>query len=154
MARMSIENDHRAMAVMRAIERAADAGRACPTNPELCGIGGFDSVSGPVGAIGRLARAGLIKVERFQNARQVTICATGKQTFVPASLAKPHWRDRTGRHVTRTGSGQNCAGGVAKEKPDDQHLPPAVYRDPCPRCGVRADLGCAHHAAPVSMGAF
>jgi len=29
-----------------------------------------------------------------------------------------------------------------------------VYRDPCQRCGVRRDIGCAHSGAPVSMGAF
>lgn len=25
-------------------------------------------------------------------------------------------------------------------------------RDPCPRCGVRGDLGCGHSKAPLSMG--
>jgi hypothetical protein len=29
---------------------------------------------------------------------------------------------------------------------DDFDLPPRVERDPCPRCGVRADIGCQHHA--------
>lgn len=26
----------------------------------------------------------------------------------------------------------------------DEALPPRVWRDPCPRCQVRADIGCAH----------
>jgi hypothetical protein len=28
---------------------------------------------------------------------------------------------------------------------------PRVDRDPCPRCGVRRDLGCEHNRAPVGM---
>jgi hypothetical protein len=26
---------------------------------------------------------------------------------------------------------------------------PRVYRDPCPRCGTRRDIGCAHSQAPL-----
>jgi len=29
-----------------------------------------------------------------------------------------------------------------------------VHRDPCPKCGVRQDIGCGHSGAPLSMGAF
>lgn len=29
-----------------------------------------------------------------------------------------------------------------------------IDRDPCPRCGVRRDLGCRHSARAISMGAF
>lgn len=28
-------------------------------------------------------------------------------------------------------------------------LPPAVDRDPCPRCGVRGDFGCPHSRLPL-----
>lgn len=30
-----------------------------------------------------------------------------------------------------------------------EDLPPSVDRDPCPRCGVRADLGCRHRQVPL-----
>lgn len=34
---------------------------------------------------------------------------------------------------------------------DEQRvLPPRTHRDPCPRCGVRADIGCSH--APCQLG--
>lgn len=33
----------------------------------------------------------------------------------------------------------------------DAALPPAVDRDPCPRCGVRRDIGCSHSRAPIGM---
>jgi hypothetical protein len=29
-------------------------------------------------------------------------------------------------------------------------LPPPVYREPCPRCEVRADIGCRHQPRPFS----
>jgi hypothetical protein len=43
---------------------------------------------------------------------------------------------------------------VAAAASDDEDLPPAVFRDPCPRCGVRADIGCPHSHVRLSMGAF
>ena len=33
----------------------------------------------------------------------------------------------------------------ARKLEREQALPPRVDRDPCPRCGVRRDFGCAHH---------
>lgn len=30
-------------------------------------------------------------------------------------------------------------------RPSEAKLPPRVERDPCPRCGVRGDIGCRHH---------
>jgi hypothetical protein len=32
----------------------------------------------------------------------------------------------------------------------DEPLPPPVYRDPCARCGTRADMGCRHRPHPFS----
>lgn len=34
---------------------------------------------------------------------------------------------------------------------EDQLNERRIDRDPCPRCGVRADFGCAHSRAPVGM---
>jgi hypothetical protein len=41
--------------------------------------------------------------------------------------------------------------GRCKCAPDDKFLPPKVDRDPCPRCGVRHDIGCNHSRAPLGM---
>jgi hypothetical protein len=35
----------------------------------------------------------------------------------------------------------------------DEVLPDPVYRDPCTRCGVRADIGCGCNKAPVGWRA-
>lgn len=32
-----------------------------------------------------------------------------------------------------------------------ESIPAPVFRDPCPRCGVRGDIGCAHHAARLHV---
>lgn len=34
---------------------------------------------------------------------------------------------------------------------DEKMAAPRVDRDACPRCGVRADIGCKHSRAPVGM---
>lgn len=36
---------------------------------------------------------------------------------------------------------------VSGAEPNIADLPPRVERDPCPRCGVRADVGCSHSAS-------
>lgn len=35
--------------------------------------------------------------------------------------------------------------------PEVRPLPQPVDRDPCPRCGVRHDVGCNHSRAPLGM---
>lgn len=49
------------------------------------------------------------------------------------------WADRTRRHTAPV---------VHMGK-----LPPRVDRDPCPRCGVRGDIGCRHRVAPWGAAA-
>lgn len=45
-----------------------------------------------------------------------------------------------------------AAGGVGMAARENrENLPPVVDRDPCQRCGVRADFGCAHTRVPVGM---
>jgi hypothetical protein len=34
------------------------------------------------------------------------------------------------------------------------YVPIWVDRDPCPRCAVRGDIGCAHSRQRITMGAF
>ena len=42
------------------------------------------------------------------------------------------------------------AAGVCRESTSFQVLGERVSRDPCPRCGVRADIGCP--CAPAALG--
>ena len=67
-------------AVLRAIERAANAEAQCPTNRTLCELIGSASESTPVNALRRLREAGFIEVERYGTTRVVTIVATGRRT--------------------------------------------------------------------------
>jgi hypothetical protein len=140
--------------VLAAINRAAEAGEPCPSNNALCELAGAQSPSFGSGALNALVRAGLIQVERFAIGREVTITATGKKTLY-TGCRNPHWRTE-GRvsaepmHVVR----RPRLKAVNADTPDDEHLPPPVARDPCPRCGTRRDLGCRHSPNRISMGAF
>jgi hypothetical protein len=104
--------------VLAAIEAAANDGRPCPTDPELNLIGQGGSRFGAE-TLGWLKRQGVIEIERLGRQRRVTIIATGRKTaFVYRHYA-------IGNRQAET-------------------LPPRVDRDPCPRCGVRRDIGCVH----------
>jgi hypothetical protein len=79
--------------VLRALVAAADRGLPCPTNPQLCDLIGAGSPSAPVRALDRLATCGLIRVERFQTDRRVTIISTGRSTAYHGK-GTPHWREQ------------------------------------------------------------
>lgn len=80
--------------VLQALVRAANAGQRCPTADDLLELlPHLNSVSTTVVILKRLERKGMIKVDRYQRARRVTILKSGKATAAPSSLA-PHWRDR------------------------------------------------------------
>jgi len=143
------------MRVYRAICAAADANRPCPSNPTIADMLCSTSLSASVKCLERLAARGLIAVRRFQVARQVTVLATGRSTYLDPSQAQPHWRDTaTGRAVAARPKGEKQLHRVVQTVVDDEALPEPVHRDPCPRCGVRADIGCSHQFARLSMGAF
>jgi hypothetical protein len=57
-----------------------------------------------------------------------------KQPFTHASPA-------TGRYMA----------GIRRERKDFIVPLPIEPRDPCPRCGVRQDIGCGHSQAPLGM---
>lgn len=63
-------------------------------------------------------------------------------------------RPRRPRRRYRSGSsrGRVEASGI-EARPGDP-LPDPVDRDPCPRCNIRADIGCRHRRAPLSMGGW
>ena len=75
----------------QAVFAAAEAGAPCPSADDLAEALGFRSVSGTVDVLHRLERRGLIKVDRYQRGRQVTIVSTGKKTAEP-SCRVSHWR--------------------------------------------------------------
>lgn len=79
-------------AVLAALTRAADAGAACPSNTALCDAAGILSPGLASELVGRLEALGLIRVERLNAARCVTIVATGHAT--QAVSGKKHWRQR------------------------------------------------------------
>ncbi|MEG3086155.1 hypothetical protein [Sphingomonas sp. PB4P5] len=107
------------------ITDAANNGKPCPTNIELAAIVGFLSGQSAGDVLRRLEKAGLITVSRIQNGRMVKILATGQQ------IRSKTYEEAERKHVVRR--------PIAVE-----YLPPVTYRDPCPRCGVRADHGCGH----------
>jgi hypothetical protein len=78
--------------VLAMLTAAAEAGKLCPSNTEIAAGLGSSSVSGPVGYIQTLERHGIIKVQRFQAGRIVTIVGTGKSTAAPTNQ-QPHWRE-------------------------------------------------------------
>jgi hypothetical protein len=92
----------------------------------------MSSTSDVAGLLDSLARRGLIAVERGANTRVVTILGTGLRTAGEAR----------GERVNRGPSTTRRAG---LDPASDPPLPPrGPERDPCPRCGVRADVGCGH----------
>lgn len=81
--------------VMNELIRCAREGELCPTVTHFAVLLGCSEGGAVVGIMRRLERRGLIRVQRWQKTRQVTICSTGAQTALPKSRAI-HWRDRVG----------------------------------------------------------
>lgn len=142
------------MRVYREICAAADANKPCPSNPEIAGMLGKDSVSAGVSCLARLAERGLITVRRYQITREVTVVATGRSTYVHPSQAVAHWRDRPDGQTTIRPACTPVAQRLHHEREPEVDDADRVNRDPCPRCGIRADVGCHHSHNPISMGAF
>ena len=128
-----------------AIERAAAGGEPCPKNDEIAHIIGASSPATGARIVATLERRGLIRVERFGRGREVTIVASGKSTAGYPGTRRPHFslHRKKGPSRSRAAAPQP----VAALPPDAQVR---VYRDPCFRCGVRGDIGCAHQAANIA----
>jgi len=143
--------------VLQALIDAAESGVRCPTNTEVAKLLGCDLNWSGGEVLRRLEMRGLISVRRFKNSRDVTIVATGARTAeagteeerallaeiavppsLPAAVLIPLVRPQA---------------AVAPYDADPR--PPAWSRDPCSRCAVRGDLGCAHQRPfePIRMGA-
>lgn len=149
MKRLKVCPETRRM-VLAAITRAADAGTRCPYNDEIAAMVGAESPATGARIVADLEHMGLIEVERFGAGREVTIVETGSKTFY-GDRRNAHWRAGIANRKSPT---HIVLRPRADPVPDEQSLPPAVYRDPCPRCGTRRDLGCQHSPTRISMGAF
>ncbi len=76
--------------VLAVVTEAATAGVVCPSNEEIGQRLGDKSPATASNSLKRLEAASLIKVERFQRSRRVTI-ADGSQTAEPGNTT-PNWR--------------------------------------------------------------
>lgn len=127
-----------------ALKRAAEHNQPCPTNEQLGELCGSLSPTFAVERLKSLVRRKLIVVERFANNRIVTIVATGQQT--KGERGAPHWRD-VKKHKPKPKKlavrPRRVTESDARNLPVDQTQ--MVERDPCPRCGVRKDIGCIHY---------
>lgn len=74
------DRDERLTRCFAILERAANAGDCCPTNNVLAELLGYSSGNGPSGLVNLLEVAGLIRVERSNDGRVVTIVRSGKRT--------------------------------------------------------------------------
>ena len=132
-----------ARALFAMITLAAEADEPCPSNRALAGALGFSSVGHVPAVLNRIQAAGLIRIERGQSARIVTILASGKRTA--GEPGRIHWRHRPENKERRY---VKYGGGRPRRRVDRETaigtLPPKIPRDPCFYCGVRADIGCAH----------
>lgn len=79
--------------ILAALTRAADAGATCPKNEDLDELIHCSSSSAASAIVKRLENWGLIRVERWQKERRVTIVETGKSTAEVRNKAV-HWRHR------------------------------------------------------------
>jgi len=77
--------------VYAAIVDAAGAAARGATADVLVERCGCSSVSTTVNLVQRLEQKGLIRVERYQRTRRMTIVSTGKST-APVGNRTPHWR--------------------------------------------------------------
>lgn len=73
------------------IAAAAAAGARSPTNKEIVARLSLGELNRGSLLVTEAERRGLIRVERFQRSRVITIVATGARTAEPASRV-PHWR--------------------------------------------------------------
>jgi len=154
---MAVNHAWQEKTVLARLEKAAANNLPCPSNNELAELLDAASVSTPVNVLARLQQKGTIQIERFATSRIVTICATGKSTYGDRSKAA-HWRvtgaKNPGAYTGRGRTPSRVPAVIRKAGRTDESTLTFVSRDPCPRCGVRRDIGCRHVSAPLSMGAF
>jgi len=118
--------------LLAVLTRAAAVGDAAPSNDALAVACGFKSDAAPVNVLRRLERMGLVVTERGPCGRRFTIVATGARTA---------WGRAVGERVDFSRETADESAAAAQR----------VDRDPCPRCGVRRDIGCGHSGRALSV---
>ena len=119
---------------LRAIEYAVAAGERAPTNVQLAALMGAKSATAGATCIASLEERGLIVVHRFHHGRTITLTRTGASTAPPPNPQPRRERPKRNSHC------------FVPQRVTE--APSPVFRDPCPRCGIRADVGCAHGWVP------
>lgn len=117
--------------ILAIISRAAEAGQACPSNTMFADLTGSTNASE---IISSLERKGMIRVQRGNSKRVVTIIATGKRTA--GEIKRPHWRERAehqGRKNAKRAD-RAIAGSEPMPRPEDL---PRVEQGSCFWCGAR-----------------
>lgn len=148
--------------VLRALRLAAVEGAPCPSNQVLMRVVGTERSATITAILARLESIGLIRVARTagaHGARTVIDVATGK-----ATAPSPTGRPSTGLRRRARPASPGTETPVPRRKRVVGRVTPAavrpvpatgpVDRDPCPRCGVRRDIGCAHAARALSVAAY
>lgn len=131
--------------LLKWLEHCAATAASCPTNEEICTRFGFSSKASAVRIMARLEERGLIVRTVVGNSRRVMIKATGKLTGVGGQGMGAGGCIGTGRNSHRRFAGDQA---LAEAFPAVHPVPAqAIDRTPCPRCGIRADIGCRHQRA-------
>lgn len=133
--------------LLKWLTQCAATGAACPTNDEICARFGFSSKASSVRLLGRLEERGLITRERVGNNRRVMIKDTGAVTAMGGQGFGAGGCIGTGRNSHRRFASDAA---IAEAFPAVHPVPEmATDRTPCPRCGIRADIGCRHRPKAV-----
>ena len=136
--------------ILGMIEKAAEAGLPCPTNPEIAEAVGLNSVSSGTEYLKRLEYLNLVKVDRYAGSRIVTILKTGKRTA--GTPGKPHWRHRVIAAKPKAPIVSVSERIFARHQVDAEAPRDARYT--CPRCGCRSDAGCGHNTTRLTSRAY
>lgn len=143
--------------ILAILKRSAKAGEHCPTNLQM---GDEIGVSGPtvLNYLNAMEREGVIEIIRGQARRVVIIVESGLRTA--GEVKALHWRFREAEGAVQTGkeawrqakehSERRALESLhAKLAKDERAASLYVERDPCIRCGVRADrhaeFGCGSY---------
>lgn len=137
---MSLYREARERRVLAALRRAAEAGEPCPSNLELEVEVGVQAGRIALMLDGLIARR-LIAVERSRRGmRRVTILAAAPSTELRTGTMRTGWTRQARADPLRTiEEGPRLSDGEIAAR--------RIDREPCPRCGVRADIGCRHGGA-------
>lgn len=88
------------------------------------------------------------QVHQLNEARK-NISSPAARAKLSASLKRRH---RESPELMRRGIAAMQSPEARKKAAEAQRRPEQlVDRDPCPRCGVRGDIGCHHNRAPMGM---